>query len=70
MLFRSEISASNQEKYPEKLDEISKMIKKMVKMELEAKNTAPKNYYNTPNRGYNPQYRRPPLQILPREVKE
>ena len=42
----------------------------MVKLELEAKNAAPKNYYNAPNRGYNPQYKRPPLQILPREAKE
>ena len=42
----------------------------MVKLELEAKNTAPKNFYNAPNRGYNPQYRKPPLQILPREAKE
>ena len=52
------------------MDEIRKMIKKMVKLELEAKNAAPKNDYNAPNRGYNPQYRRPPLQILPRETKE
>ena len=52
------------------MDEISKMIKKMVKMELKAKNAAPKNYYNAPNRGYNPQYKRPPLQIFPRETKE
>ena len=47
-----------------------KLIKKMVKLELEAKNTAFKNFQNAPNRGYNPQYRRPPLQILPRESKE
>ena len=52
---------------------MSKMIKnlsnKLVK-ELETKNAAPKNFQNAPNRGYNPQYRRPPLQILPRELKE
>ena len=52
------------------MEEIDKMIKKMVKLELEAKNPAPKNFYNAPNRGYNPQYKRPPLQILLREAKE
>ena len=42
----------------------------MVKLELEAKNSTFKNFQNAPNRGYNPQYRKPPLQILPREEKE
>ena len=51
---KEEISTSSQEKDSEKLDEISKMIKNMVKLELEAKNAAPKNFYNAPNRGYNP----------------
>lgn len=67
---KEEVSSSNQEKDSDKMDEISKMIKKMVKLELEAKSSAPKNFYNAPNRGYNPQYKRPPLQILPREAKE
>lgn len=53
---------------------MSKMIKnisnKLGKLELETKNSASKNFYNVPNRGYNPQYKRPPLQILPREAKE
>ena len=51
---KEEVSTSNQDKDSDKMDEIGKMIKKMVKMELEAKNAAPKNYYNAPNRGYNP----------------
>ena len=67
---KEEVSTSNQEKDSDKMDEISKMINNMVKIELEAKNVAPKNYYNAPNRGYNPQYKRPPLQILSREAKE
>ena len=67
---KEEVSTSNQDKDADKMDEISKMVKKMVKIELEAKNATPKNFYNAPNRGYNPQYKRPPLQILPRESKE
>ena len=51
---KEEVSTSNQDKDSDKMDEISKMIKKMVKLELEAKNAAPKNFYNAPNRGYNP----------------
>ena len=54
---KEEVSSSNQEKDSDKMDEIRKMIKKMVKLELEAKSSAPKNFYNAPNRGYNPQYR-------------
>ena len=53
---------------------MNKMIKnissKLVKLELEAKNSSSKNFQNAPNRGYNPQYRKPPLQILQREWKE
>ena len=58
---KEEVSTSNQEKDSDKMEEIRKMIKDMVKLELEAKNTAPENFYNAPNRGYNPQYRKPPL---------
>ena len=47
-----------------------KLIKNMVKLELEDKKSTFKNFQNAPNRGYNPQYRKPPLQILPREEKE
>ena len=46
------------------------MVKKLVKLELEARNTVPRNFQNAPNRGYNPQYKRPPLQILQKEIKE
>ena len=42
----------------------------MVKLELQANNSAFRNFQNAPNRNYNPQYRKPPLQILPRESKE
>ena len=52
------------------MEEMRKLIKKMVKLELEAKKSAFKNFQNAPNRGYNPQYRKPPLQIFPREAKE
>ena len=37
---------------------------------MEAKNSPPKNFQNAPNRGFNPQYRKPPLQILQRGQKE
>ena len=49
---------------------IKNISHKLLKLELETKNSASKNFQNAPNRGYNPQYRKPPLQILPREVKE
>ena len=71
---KEEVSTSNQDKDSKMIEEMSKMIKnlsnKLVKLELETKNSASKNFQNAPNRGYNPQYRRPPLQILPREAKE
>ena len=49
---------------------IKNLSNKLVKLELETKNSASKNFQNAPNRGYNPQYRNPPLQILPGEAKE
>ena len=53
---------------------MNKMIKnissKLVKLELEAKNSSSKAFQNALNRGYNQQYRKPPLQILQREQKE
>ena len=71
---KEEVSTSNQDKDIDKIEEMRKMIKnlsnKLVKLELETKNSASKNFQNAPNRGYNPQYRKPPLQILPREAKE
>ena len=71
---KEEVSTSNQDKDSDRIEEMNKMIKnisnKLVKLELETKNSASKNFQNTPNKGYNPQYRRPPLQILPREAKE
>ena len=67
---KEEVSTSSQDIDSEKMEEMRKLIKKMVNLELEAKNSAFKNFQNAPNRGYNPQYRRPPLQILPREAKE
>ena len=69
---KEEASTSNQDRDSanEKMEEMRKLIKKMVKLELEAKNSAFKNFQNAPNRGYNPQFRRPPLQIFPRESKE
>ena len=69
---KEEASTSNQDRDSanEKMEEMRKLIKKMVKLELEAKNSTYKNFQNAPNRGYNPQYRKPPLQILPREAKE
>ena len=53
---------------------MNKMIKnlssKLTKLEMETKNSPSKNFQNDPNRGYNPQNRKPPLQILQRERKE
>ena len=48
---------------------IKNLSNKLVKLELETKNSAPRNFQNAQNRGYNPQYIKPPLQILPREAK-
>ena len=59
---KEEVSTSNQDKDSDKIEEMSKMIKnlsnKLVKLELETKNSAPKNFQNVPNRGYSPQYRK------------
>ena len=63
-------SSQDRDSANDKMEEMSKLIKKMVKIELEAKNSAFRNYQNAPNRGYNPQYKKPPLQIFPRESKE
>lgn len=56
-----------------KWDEIDKLIRslshKVGKLELKNKSLSKQNAQGN-NRGYNPQYRRPPLQILPRERKE
>ena len=38
----------------DRTEEMTKLSKKVVKLELEAKNLASKNFYNAPNRGYNP----------------
>ena len=73
---KEEVSTSNQDRDSanDRIEEMRKMIKnlsgKLVKLELEAKNSASKNFQNSPNRVYNPQYRKPPLQILQRELKE
>jgi len=67
---KEKVSTSNQDKDSEKMEEMRKMIKNLVKLEVEAKNAAPRSFQNAPNRIYNPQYRRPPLQILQKEIKE
>ena len=70
---KEEVSTSSQDKdsTTNGMEEMNKMIynlaNKVVKLELEAKNSTSKNFQNAPNRGYNPQYRKPPLQ---REQKE
>ena len=56
-----------------KWEEMDKLIKslshKVVNLELENE-SLPKQNAQGNNRGYNPQYRRPPLQILQREIKD
>ena len=49
---------------------IKNIYSQLGKLELGTKNSTSKNVQNTPNRGYNPQYRKPPLQILQKEWKE
>ena len=49
---------------------IKNLSSKLVKLEMEAKNSPPNNFQNAPNRGFNPQHRKPPLQILQRGQKE
>ena len=57
-----------------KITEMRKMIKnlssKLVKLELKVDNSSSKPFQTTPNRGFNPQYRKSPLQILQRDQKE
>lgn len=73
---KEEASSSNQEweasKY--KIEKMNKMIKnlsnKLVKLELEAKNSSPRPNMMAPNRGFNPQYQKPSLQILQQDKKE
>ena len=73
---KEEVSTSSQDidSPNDRIEEMRKMIKnlsgKLVKLELEAKKSASKNFHNAQNRGNNPQYRKPPLKILPRETKE
>ena len=49
---------------------IKNLLSKLVKLEFEAKNSSSNNFQKAPNMGYNPQYRKPPLQILQRKRKE
>ena len=73
---KEEVSTSGQDRDSanDKIEEMNRMIKnlsnKLVKLEMEAKNSPQKNFQNAPNRGFNPQYRKPPLQILQRGQKE
>ena len=73
---KEEASTSSQDREVAdyKIEEMRKMIKKLssklVKLELEAKNSSSKPFQTAPNRGFNPQYRKPPLQILQRDRKE
>ena len=73
---KEEVSTSNQDREAadHKIKEMSKMIKnlssKLVKLELETKISSSRPPQAAPNRGFNPQHRKPPLQILQRERKE
>ena len=73
---KEEVSTSSQGRdlAKDRIEEMNKMIKnlsrKLVKLEMEAKNSSSKNFQNAPNRGFNPQYRKPPLQIMQRGQKE
>ena len=73
---REEASTSNQEResHEYRIEEMNKLIKnlsnKLVKLELEAKNSSPHPNQMIPNCGFNPQYRKPPLQLLQQERKE
>ena len=73
---REEASTSNQERESQeyRIEEMNKLIKnlstKMIKLELEAKNSPPCPNQMIPNRGFNPQYRKPPMQLLQWERKE
>ena len=64
---REEASTSNQERESHEytIEEMNKLIKnlsnKLVTLELEAKNSPPHPNQMIPNRGFNPQYRKPPL---------
>ena len=67
---KEEVSSSNQEREETdyKIEEMNKVIKnisnKLVKMELETKNSVARPNQMARNRGFNPQYRKPPLHIL------
>ena len=56
------------------MEEMNNMIKnlsnKLVKLELEAKNSPPHSKKMIPNCGFNTQYQKPPLQLLQHERKE
>ena len=73
---KEEVSTSSQDRDStnDRIEEMNMMINnlssKLVKLEMEAKNSPSKNFQNFPNRGYNPQYRKPHLQILQRERNE
>ena len=65
-----EASTSNQKRESQeyRLEEMNKLIKKLsnklVKLESEAQNPPPRSNQMIPNWGFNPQYWRPPLQLL------
>lgn len=67
---REEASTSNKERESQeyKIEEMNKLIKnlsnKLVKLELEANNSPPPPNQMIPNRRFNPQYRKPTLQLL------
>ena len=73
---KEEASTSGQDREvaDNKIEDMNKMIKnlsrKMVNLELEANKSSSKPFQTSPNRGYNHQYRKPPLQILQRDWKE
>lgn len=52
---------------------MNKMIRnlsnKLIKLELENKNLSRRSQ-PSPNRNFNPEYRRPPLQLLQMEIKD
>lgn len=73
--WKEESSSSGQDKQSSKpkWDELEKLVRsltqKVGKLEIENKNLSIQNFHVN-NRGYNPQYKRPQLQLLPRERKE
>ena len=67
---REEASTSNQDRGSReyRIEEMNKIIKnlsnKLINLELEAKNSPPLPNQMIPNRGFNPQYQKAPLQLL------